>query len=110
MKKTSVLTQSQRHWLEVLRDCEYSGQASKAYAEKRGIAVSSLYKWRKQLVQQGVWPGQDPPIRLDRIEPSGSPAPSNGCRIDLPNGIQIQVTGVIDEPSLSAVLTAAMRL
>jgi transposase-like protein len=105
-----AVSERQGYWLALLRECEESGETTKAYAEARGLSVRQLYKWRKKLVEQGVWPERVAPARFDRVELRSVPAPKSGFQITLPNGIEICVSSPIEQRSLETVLSAAMSL
>ncbi len=102
------LSERQRYWLERIRECEESGQTTKAYAEMHFLSVSALYTWRKRLVRQGVWPSR--PARFDRVQVTSIERPSGEWRVCLPNGVQVEFSGLVDEAVLSTVLAAVMGI
>ena len=107
-KKREALTARQRHWLECIEECGRSGQTLKAYAEERDISVTTLYSWKKRLKREGILPGRRSRFQRVRIaEPSW---PASEYRVVLPNGVQVTLSGSVDEASLSAVLEAALRV
>jgi hypothetical protein len=102
------LSTKQRYWLERIRDCEESGQTTKAYAEAHSLSVKSLYRWRKRLAQCGVWSPQA--VRFERVQWRAPQPISCEWRITLPNGVQVEFSGSVGGAEVSAVLTAAMRI
>ena len=101
------LSERQRYWLERVRECEESGLTTKAYADAHSLSTSALYSWRKRLVQRGVWPSQA--SRFERIQVSTAQL-SNGWRITLPNGVQVEFSGPVDGAQVLQVLSAAMGI
>lgn len=107
MTSEAGLSEQQRCWLERLRECEESGQTTKAYAESRGLSVSALYTWRKRLAKRGLWPSK---VGLfDRVAITGGERLPAEWRIVLPNGIEVVFSGSVDGAQLSTVLSAAAR-
>lgn len=107
-KKREGLTARQRYWLDCIEDCERAGRTLKAYAEERDISVTTLYSWKKQLKQKGLLAGGR--SRFQRVRVAEASWPGSECRIALPNGVQVTLSGPVDEGSLSTVLEAALRI
>ena len=102
------LSAKQQYWLERIRECEESGQTTKAYAEAQSLSVKTVYTWRKRLVQRGLWPGREE--RFQQVQLTGLARSSGEWRITLPNGVQVEFSGSVDGTAVSVVLTAAMRV
>jgi hypothetical protein len=100
------LSAKQRYWLERIRECEESGQTTKAYADAHSLSVTAMYTWRKRLVQRGVWPSRAE--RFQRVQLTALARSSCEWRITLPNGVQVEFSGLADGAEVSAVLSAAM--
>lgn len=105
-KNRAELTTRQRYWLDCIEECEGSGQTLKAYAEERGIPVTTLYSWKKKLKQKGLLSGRRG--RFQRVQIAEALPPSD-WRIVLPNGVQVTWSGPADGTALSAVLAAALQ-
>ncbi len=107
MADEGELSEPQRYWLERLRECEESGETTKAYAEARGLSVSALYTWRKRLAKRGLWPGK--PRLFERVEISDGERRVADWRIVLPNGVEVVFSGSVDGRQLAMVLSAARK-
>ena len=100
------LSAKQRHWLERIRDCEESGQTTKAYADAHSLSVTAMYTWRKRLIKRGLWPSRAE--RFQQVQLTELARSSAEWRITLPNGVQVEFSGSVDGAEVSAVLTAAL--
>ncbi len=100
------LSAKQQYWLERIRDCEESGQTTKAYADAHSLSVTAMYTWRKRLVKRGLWPSRAE--RFQRVQLTDVGSSSSDWRITLPNGVQVEFSGSVDGADISAVLSAAM--
>ncbi|MFC1681485.1 transposase [Pseudomonadota bacterium] len=100
------LSERQRHWLEHVRECEESGQTTKAYAETHGLSTSLLYTWRKRLAERGLWPSRA--SRFERVQVSSMTRSVSEWRITLPNGVRVEFSGSVAGAEVSRVLAAAM--
>jgi len=103
--KENSLTERQRHWLEHLRACEASGKGIAGYAVAHGLDAKAMYAGKKALVKKGVLP-RTRPSRFQRAEVK-EPVHSSAWRIQLPNGLSVAFSGVVDARTLSTVLTTA---
>jgi hypothetical protein len=101
----TALTERQRYWLEQIRACEVSGKTVAEYAAEHGISAQALYAGKKLLVRKGVLP-RTRPRRFQRIQVAGIPV-GNEWRIQLPNGVSVFCSGVVDAGVLATVLSAA---
>ena len=105
------LTEKQQYWFDHLRNCQTSGGTIKAYAEKHGLSLPSLYFWKRQLREDGLLEGnRQTSVRFRRLEmcPGAVPLPVAG-RICLPNGVTVEWS-VQGEEALHTVLRAAAAL
>jgi len=104
------LTKRQRYWLDHIRSCETSGQSMMQYASENGLAVHALYAGKKTLVDKGVLPRskgrhfQQVSVAHAVVEPQSQ------WQIQLPNGVAIAFSGLVDAGTLATVLTATTAL
>ena len=99
MEARSGLTERQQYWLDHIQACEELGETTKAYAEQHGLSVSMMYSWRKELTTRGVYSRQSGGTRsprFDRVQFFKSEFPAGTWRVTLPNGVQIEICGVVD--------------
>lgn len=94
------LTATQRYWFDHLEAAENAGTSLREYADRRGLAVQSLYTWKQALKRKGVWPRPPLGISLRRAEvlettPESAgidmPLSGIGCRVHLPNGAVVEL-------------------
>jgi hypothetical protein len=106
----SSLTERQRYWLNHIRACDASGQATIDYAREHGINVKSLYSARKALAAKGTLPPTQP-TRFQKVQVVGGNRASDGqWHIQLPNGLAVSFGGAVDAATLSLVLSTAAAL
>ena len=91
MAKTAAATDRDTLWLEHLRACGTGSM--KDYAAAHELDVRALYEAKARLRRKGLL---------------SSPAPLRPCRIQLPNGVSIELACAPGE--LAAVLAAAAAL
>lgn len=103
------LSDRQRQWLEVIRVCEASGKTMKEYAESEGVSLQSLYAWKKTFVKKGILP-RTRDSGFQRIEIVKNKPAAIECRLLLPNGITVVLTGDLAGSELTQVLQSAMQL
>lgn len=99
------LTDYQRHWLEHLQACEASGKSIAAYAAKHGLDAKAMYTGKKTLVKKGVLP-RTRRSRFHRAQVKTT-VTDTAWRIQLPNGLSVAFSGIVDTNTLSAVLATA---
>lgn len=93
-------------WLEHVRACEAGGTSVVAYARAHGVNARGLYRWRSRFRREdahsavaGRW--------VRTVAPRPRPAM---VRVNLPNGVSVDLAGLGDESELSVVLRAAAAL
>ena len=106
--KETTLTERQRYWLEQIQACEVSGKTVAAYAADQGLDAASMYAGKKMLVKKGVLPTTRP-SRFQRAQVAGVTV-GNEWRIQLPNGVAVEFSGVVDSGTLATVLNTAAAL
>jgi len=109
---TDNLTDKQRHWLKHIQACQTAGISFKAYAQKNGIEVKTLYYWKKALLKKGILPKTH---HIKRTAPVFQRAkiatqPVAQYKIQFTNGIQINFNDDVNEASLSLILKTAAAL
>jgi len=98
------LTTRQRYWLNHLQACEASGKGIAAYAREHGLKNKSMYASKTALISKGLLPSAD--VQFQRVR-MANPVAASEWRIQLPNGVSISFTGVVDGEALASVLNAA---
>ena len=103
-----TLSDKQRVWLQHIEACAAAGVSMKAYAEKHGLDLQRFYFWKGQLKKLGVIDVKAGGRSLDavRVVPAADP----GARIQLSNGVSIEVRNDFDAAAMTALLAAAKRL
>ena len=104
----TALTEHQRKWLGRVQACEASGKSFTAYAAEHGFPVRALYDAKKTLVKKGVLP-RTQHNRFQRVQTAPLAADTK-WRIQLPNGVMVEFSGLVDDGSLSLVLNTVARL
>ena len=108
MDEAARLTEHQQCWLERVKACEASGKSVAAYASEQGFPVRAMYDAKKVLVRKGVLPrtrrSQFQRVQTEAVTVGGE------WRIQLPNGVSVDFSGIVDAGSLSAVLNTVARL
>lgn len=103
------LSDKQRQWLKTIRACEASGKSMKEYAESKGLSLQSLYAWKKTFVNKGILPRTRGAgfqrVTVVKTDPAGIE-----CRLLLPNGVTVILTGQLKDQGLTQVLQSAMQL
>jgi len=102
------LTARQGYWLKQLQACEASGKTIAAYALAQGIEAKAMYAGKKTLVKKGVLP-RTHPARFQRAQVVGASA-GHSFRIQLPNGVSVTFSGVVDAGTLTTVLSCAVAV
>ena len=113
MTSRDELSERQQYWLDHLEACERTGQTTKAYAQAHGLSISMMYSWRKKLVHRGILSrcsGTSLAKGFARVQVVDTQSPASEWNIVLLNGVQIGISGAVDEASLSTVLGVVSRL
>lgn len=107
-KPEQNLTQQQCDWLKKLKACKASGKSMKAFAVSEGLSIQDLYSWKKTLVKKGVLPRS----RAPRFQQAQIIEVATGyeCRILLPNGVTVMLSGDAQDMSLVNILHSAMQV
>ncbi len=86
-------------WRAQLQRIEQEGLTTKAYADREGIATTSLYYWRKVFKQeerqQNLPLARAVPSRFMALTRAGgqTPAtPASTCTLTLPSGLRLEMT------------------
>jgi hypothetical protein len=84
-----VLQRSEKQWIEILRRFESSGEGSRQFCRREGLALSSLQRWR-QRVGTVRTKGFVELVQSSPAEPAGA---SWGLEVSLPNGVSLRFRG-----------------
>ena len=80
----------EKEWAKIVRRFESSGLAGTVFAEREGLALSSLQRWRQRLSSRGSAPF------VELVPPTAStPVSASGWSLELtlPNGASIRLHG-----------------
>lgn len=93
-------------WIEQLQAFERSGagQSLRAYAQSQGLNEHTAYGWRKRLRGEAECDAGAGTQRWTRVPIEPQKRSSAHYRVELPNGIAVEVGGAIDEDELGRVL------
>ena len=111
----NILTPAQQRWHDHLTAADVAGISLRAYADREGLPVQSLYTWKQKLRKKGLWPTTQRAITLRRAKVLGTPllpSPAGappGYRIHLPNGVMVELSAS-GLPPLAEVLSLAGAL
>lgn len=121
----------QRHWQEVMRQWQESGQSVREYCRVQGLQESAFYFWRRTLARrgQGLSDEEVPPLKARptqaaprspkrvplarrkgpaflpiQVVEAARPATGRGVEIVLPQGRAVRVEAGFDRQTLSDVL------
>ena len=103
------LTELQADWLTTLQACKTSGKSMVAYARDNDLIVKDLYTWKKVLIAKGLLPQNHTP-RFTKAVIENSNRLSDECRIILPNGVTVVLSGNAREMSLTNLLNSVMKI
>ena len=105
------LTQLQSEWLEHLRNCERSGLALKAYAQREGLNHRRLYRFKRILTDKGVYrEGEARSARFVRARIQVEHESVSVCRVRFRNGCVVELGGELSGVALGEVLHAVGTL
>jgi hypothetical protein len=80
----------EKEWAKIVRRFEASGLAGTVFAEREGLALSSLQRWRQRLASRRSVPF------VELVPPTApTPAPPSAWSLELtlPNGASIRFQG-----------------
>ncbi len=102
------LTKTQQQWLTHLKNAQKQCLSMSAYAKVNGLVLKSFYNARSVLIAKGALsqPADNTmllPVSIDK--PSNNSAPTD-CRINLPNGVIVEMPA----SELDVILKAASQL
>jgi len=103
------LTERQGYWLKHIQACDASGMTMVEYALAHDINVKGLYSGKEILVRNGVLPRAQRPSRFQRVKITDL-SRDHSFRVQLPNGVCVVLSGVVDSDSLKDVLMAAAAI
>ena len=109
-KSKPPITRRQQHWLDHIKAADASDGTLVAYAAAHKLKVKDLYQWKTALARRGLLPSKEPKPAFVAVAPPPQEVRRTSCSITLPNGVRLQLTGNLDGPSLSEIITAASRL
>jgi len=104
----AALTERQRYWLDHVQACAASGKTIAEYAAAHGLAAQAMYAGKKLLVKKGVLPPTRP-ARFQRAHVA-RPVVGSEWHIQLPNGVSVSFSGLVDTATLTTVLNTAATL
>ncbi|WP_293653984.1 helix-turn-helix domain-containing protein [Thiolapillus sp.] len=105
------LTEVQRFWLQHYQAWQTSGKNQVAYAREHGLAVKSLYYWKKRLRQIGAIDAglsSTPPV-FQKLQLAPVAAAGIQCQIQFANGLVCELTG-LDASGVEHLLLTVSRL
>lgn len=113
MKKDNAAHRARRgreFWLEQLQACERAGLTVRAFAQEHGLNEHTAYNWRKVLRAEGALPDGETSDTSDgspwaRVEIA--PVTTARYRLELPNGVALELAGGFDDGELARLLRVA---
>ena len=105
------LTEVQRFWLQHYQACQASGNSQVAYAREHGLAVKSLYYWKKRLQQIGAIDSglsSTSPV-FQKVQLAPVAAAGIRCQIQFANGLTCELDG-LDALGVEQLLLTVSRL
>jgi len=105
------LTEVQRFWLQHYQACQSAGKSLAGYAREHGLAVKSLYYWKKRLRQLGAIDDSLSSIAPVFQKVQLAPVAKGGvqCHIQFANGLACEWSG-LDKTSVEHLLLVISRL
>ena len=88
-RRAGRVRRGEKEWTEVVRRFEASGEGSRAFCRREGVAISSLERWRHRL-------GPAPAPQFVELVPTSSPATAAATwslEVTLPNGVSLRFRG-----------------
>jgi len=87
--RTGRVRRTEKQWTEILRRFESSGEGSRQFCRREGLALSSLQRWRQRL-------GATPATRFVELvptTPAGTPSEGWSLEVSLPRGVSLRFRG-----------------
>ena len=106
--ETGGLSAKQRDWLQHVEACGAAGISMKAYADQHSLDLQQFYFWKGRLKKLGVVAGSSGERSRGAVRIVTTAGPR--ARIQLSNGVSIEVPGEVDAGALAALVSAALRL
>lgn len=124
MADQASMEEKRRYWREHVRTWKESGLGVTAYARKQGINLKTFHYWRQVLRrEENAKPAVFQRIEVEpleskaasfRMDGEGEPgvwsARLGDCRLRLPNGVILELTGVVDAEGVGRLLLMAGSL
>lgn len=106
---TQKLTEQQRAWLEHVRSWEHQGGTMKGYAESEGLSVQDFYHYKRLFSEKGLLGVmENRAVRFQQVEIKTALGPT--CRVEMPNGARVELSGPLTAAMLGAIFKAAGAL
>lgn len=102
------LPEGLRRWLDHIQVCERSGQRIHDYAREHGLKQKSLYNAKTRLIKRGILP-QSKPVTFERVEVASN-SPRFGIRVQIPNGLVVELDMGFDAGGLGDLLRVLKAL
>jgi hypothetical protein len=84
-----LLRRSEKQWTEILRRFESSGEGSRQFCRREGVALSSLQRWQRRVGTIRA-KGFVELVQAVPAEPAGA---SWELEVSLPNGVSLRFRG-----------------
>ncbi|WP_085440118.1 IS66 family insertion sequence element accessory protein TnpA [Magnetofaba australis] len=105
------LTERQRYWLEHVRASERTGGTLKAYADAQGLDVQEFYNQKGELRRKGLLDAAfEAESRFARLTVEPDALPERRCRMELPNGVTLDLLEPDSAPGWRQLLQAVWSL
>jgi hypothetical protein len=88
-RRSGRARRTEKQWAEILRRFESSGEGSRRFCRREGLALSSLQRWRQRL-------GAIPATKFVELVPTSSSEPAAASwflEVSLPNGVSLRFRG-----------------
>lgn len=88
-----------KHWAEIIRRQEKSGQSVKAFCREEGICAHSLYRWRRRLEEE-------PAVNFAVVEVKPETIGNRDVEVILSSGDRLRIPAGVDAQTLGTVVAA----
>ncbi|MGH8602360.1 MAG: IS66 family insertion sequence element accessory protein TnpA [Gammaproteobacteria bacterium] len=103
------LPEGLRRWLDHIQASERSGQRIHEYAREHGLKQKSLYNAKTRLIKRGILKSRSKPVTFERVEVASN-SPRFGIRVQMPNGLVVELDVGFDAGGLGDLLRAVKAL